>query len=384
MRNALTHTLLTIPREELSRETRRVVQVDPETDPRYEAFVAAHPDAILYHHPAWLQVLARENSNKPLCLACEDSSGRLRGVLPLFETRGLLFADGQLTGPRLSSLPRTPVAGPLVSDSAAAFALVRAATEYVDQRPGVHLQIKTASDELDDLVSGEVGARWRPFYVIELPKRIEDLRFGSSHNHARIRSTVKKAERQNIYVRRANSERDLRAWYDIYLETIRWHAIPPRSYRFFKATWDLLWPRGFLQLLLAELREPKQTRLLAGSVFLMFGRRCFYAFTGCRRSALSLQPNDVIQWRAIHDACREGFRYYDLGEVCENHDGLTFFKKKWGAQEEWLYRYYYPAPHEFESGALSVGRTADLIGSIWRKLPLKATMLIGHCVYRYL
>ena len=35
----------------------RVVEVDPQTDPRWEAFVAAHPDGLVYHHPAWLQAL---------------------------------------------------------------------------------------------------------------------------------------------------------------------------------------------------------------------------------------------------------------------------------------------------------------------------------------
>ena len=41
--------------------------------------------------------------------------------------------------------------------------------------------------------------------------------------------------------------------------------------------------------------------------------------------------------RAIHDACNEGFSFYDLGEAPETHTGLSFFKSKWGAQEKWLY-----------------------------------------------
>src|SRR2546428_4019043 len=100
MRNALTQNVLDIPRDGISSEVRRVVQVNPETDRRYEAFVAAHSNALIYHHPAWLRVLARENGTEPICLACEDAERQFRGVLAFFSTPGLSFLGGQLTGRR--------------------------------------------------------------------------------------------------------------------------------------------------------------------------------------------------------------------------------------------------------------------------------------------
>src|SRR5262249_56274015 len=106
----------------------------------------------------------------------------------------------------------------------------------------------------------------------------------------------------------AETERDLRAWYGLYVDTMRWHVVPPRPYRFFEVAWQLLRPRGLLRLLLAEQHEARQSRLLAGSIFLMFGQTVFYAFNGRRREDLSLEPNDAIQWQAIHDAFRRGFR----------------------------------------------------------------------------
>jgi hypothetical protein len=291
MRNATAHDTLAVPQAEPTRPTRHVVDIDPVADSRYEAFVHAHPDALIYHHPAWLEVLAKENGHRPVCMASEDSTGQLNGVLPLFQTRGVPLVGGQLTGRRLS---RTPVAGPLTSDRLAAAALMRDAASRVQENPGVPLQIKAASNDLDDLVDGVVGNRWRPCYMLELPAKTEDLRFGSSRHHARIRSTVNKAEKLNIRIREANAESDLKAWYDIYLETMRWHVIPPRSYRFFKAAWDILRPRGFLRLLVAEMWESAQPKLLAGSIFLTFGRTFVYAYNGCRRAAFTLQPNDVI------------------------------------------------------------------------------------------
>src|SRR5437016_4420436 len=135
------------PRVSDSREGLRVVEVDPQSDPRWEAFVVAHPDGLVYHHPAWLRALEREYKQKTIGLICEDSDGAVRGLLPLLHTRGLPFKRrGQLTGRRLSSLPRTPVAGPLSLDHQATSELVRAAIKLVEREQGrAVLQLKVWS-----------------------------------------------------------------------------------------------------------------------------------------------------------------------------------------------------------------------------------------------
>jgi len=76
----------------------------------------------------------------------------------------------QLTGRRLSSLPRTPVSGPLVSSREAA------AAERAHESGNEQIQIKTASNDFDGLAPDMAGAPWRPFYAIELPRRTDDLR----------------------------------------------------------------------------------------------------------------------------------------------------------------------------------------------------------------
>jgi hypothetical protein len=364
----------------------RVVDIDPGADRRWEAFVASHPDALVYHHPAWLRALELEYGQKSSCLACEDDQGRLRGVLPLLHTRGLpLKRGGELTGRRLSSLPRTPAAGPLALDAAATAALLRAAVERVREKPGTRLQLKMTSDALDGLLEGLVGSPWRPWYVLELPARPDEIRFGNARNHARIRSAVRIGAKQGVEIRRAETKEELRSWYDLYLESLRWHAVPPRAFRFFEAVWDLLVPRGMMRLLLAELSSRNRRELLAGSIFFTFGDTFVYAFNGRqRRIPSTLRPNDALQWHAIHEACAEGFRWYDLGEVAEGQAGLHIFKSKWGAERTWLYRYYYPAPtgesetHEMDS------RARRLAQAVWQRLPLRVTAFVGSRLYRYL
>ncbi len=364
----------------------RVVETDFRTDPRWEPFVTAHPSGCISHHPSWLDALEREYGQRCVCLACEDADSQLQAVLPLAYTRGLPFRlGGPLRGRRLSSLPRTSVAGPLSTDRRATAALVRAAVERVRLEPGLKIHLKMQSDELDGLVDGVVRLRSRTTYVLALPKNPEELRFGNSRNHARLRWAINKAAKLGVQVRPGETEGDLQAWYELYLETMRWHAAPPRPYRFFAALWGLLRPRGMMRLLLAEQHEAERGRLLAGSIFLMFGQTVHYYLNGRRREALALRPNDVIQWRAIHDACRDGFRWYDLGEVEENQQGLVEFKVKWGAKPKLVHHYYYAAPRELQLSTLeSGGHIHQLAKAAWRRLPLKATALLGDRVYSYL
>ena len=358
--------------------TLRVVEVNAQSDPRWEAFVTSHPNGLIYHHPAWLQVLEEAFGYKPVNLACEDANGQLRGVLPLFYKRGLF------TGRQYSSLPRTPVGGPLACDNQAMAVLVRAAVERTRAEPGAQLQFKMLSNTLDGLVEDVVDAPWRETYMLELPERPELLRFGNSRNHSRIRWAINKATRLGVEVHAAETERELRAWYGLYLDTMRRLAVPPRPYRFFEVAWAQLQPRGLMRLLLAERCEAGRSKLLAGSLFLTFGQTVFYAFTGWRREDLSLHPNDVIQWQVIHDACVEGYRYYDFGEVTKDNQGLAEFKSKWGAEPKWLHRYYYPAPRELEISMLeSNSRAHQLMSAAWRRLPIKVTVLLSDWAHHY-
>jgi hypothetical protein len=362
-----------------------VAELDPGGDPRWASLVAGHPQGLIYHHPAWLATLGREYGRRPLVLGCEDDGGRLHGVLPLLSTRGLPFRrGGHLVGRRLSSLPRTPAAGPLAVSDEAREALITAAVARVRAQPGIQLQLKLTSPALDGMMDGLVGIRWRLSYELTLTEDPDELRFGDGRTHRRNTWAVNKARRLGVRVRPAETEAELRAWYRLYLETMRGLAVPARSYRFFQAAWDVLRPLGFMRLLLAEQPADGGTRLLAGSVFLMFGQTVHYAFTGWHRADHSLRANDLIHWQAIQDACRQGFRRYDFGEVAGNQQSLAAFKSKWGSSATQLYRYHFPSPGPAESAGSDNGRLHGLAMATWRRLPLRATAIVGDRIYQYL
>jgi hypothetical protein len=384
--------------------TLRVSEIDFRQDRRWADFVCSHPNGLIYHHPGWLAALESEYGQKCISLACADEQGQLLAVLPLFFTKGLPMKFGRMaTGRRLSSLPRTPIAGPLAINQSACKAIVGYALEMARSQPGVQLEIKTPLANLDGLESSLTCVEWRPTYAEELPPATDGapwdnfwenlrlprgcascegcrrLRFGNAKRQHRVNWAVNKAIKLGLQVREAESEDDLKQWYRLYLLTMRHNAVPPRPYRFFRSLWSTLRTGGKMRLLLAERQKRGEKRLVAGSVLLQFGQTVFYAFTGCAPEDFHLHPHDILQIEAIRSACRAGFRWYDFGEVAEEHEALAQFKTKWGGDPQPLYRYYYPAPARHESdGDSRLGISAR---RIWRSLPPKATAVLGDLIY---
>lgn len=372
---------------EKSSRNLRVAETNPRTDPRWESFVVEHPNGSIYHHPAWLEALEREYGQKGVYFICEDAVGQVLAILPMMYTRGLPFGVGTPpSGRRLSSLPRTPIAGPLSTDSRATVALLQTAVQRVAGAPGVLLQIKTQGRELDGLIDGLVCAPWRLAYLLRLPTDAEGpFRINNSESRASVKRAINKAKRLGVYARRAETEAELSTWYRLYLETMRRNLVPPRPYRFFAGLWKSLKPRGMMELLLAEQESNGQRRIIAGSIFLMFGQTTSYGFNGSALKDLYLRPNDLLHWEAINEACKNGFQFLDLGEVPEGNDELARFKRKWGAEPVRLHRYYYPGSRNADGVSLESGGYPQLIsGGLWRRLPLAATAWIGDRIYAYL
>jgi hypothetical protein len=299
----------------------------------------------------------------------------MTGILPLLAKKSLL------SGSYLSSLPCTPIAGPCADDPYSLQALVSAAVARINDSAAQWLQLKTLDPGLGDLANGFSRASWAHTYMLDLPDDPGKIRFGTSRNHSNVLRMVRHAQRQGVTVREASSLQDVRRWYKLYLDTMRFYATPPKPFRLFEVMWAILVPQGRLRLLLAEKQIGRSTRLLAGCLYLINGRTIVFAFNGRDRSQLQLKPNDAIHWRAITDACTAGFRRYDFGEAAADNTGLQYFKEKWGTRPMQIYGYKYPRLERGTPGPDALSGAAD---QVWRRLPLAATAKLGGWIYRHL
>ena len=351
---------------------------------KWECYVQRHPGAHFFCHPSWVKALEHEYGLKASILVCQDADN-IRGILPLMPTRGLpLKKKDLITSRRFSALPRTPLGGFLFDDETSRKMLLSAAIGKVSKERNTYLQLKSYSSELNENIPGLTKIEWRPSFCLELPDCPTKIRFGDKKRHHKVKWAVNKAISLGINIREAESEQELKEWYKLYLETVRWHMVAARPYRFFKFLFENLVPKGIMKLLLAECSEAGEKRIIAGSVFLSFNDTVFYSFNGRNRTGLMNHANDLIQWEAIHTACKEGFKYYDMGEVSECNATLAQFKSKWGCNSKQIYHYYFSRNNYYNLGESDISDENNLLRSVWRKLPVKVTQEWGILTNRFL
>ncbi|GMR25747.1 MAG: hypothetical protein BMS9Abin39_1072 [Ignavibacteria bacterium] len=362
-----------------------IIMAGSEMDSKWDDYVHKHADGTIYHNSAWLDVIEKESGQKVLKLICTDENDNVMGIFPLQYTAGFPFGIGGVPGSkRLSSLPRTPIGGPLTSNVSVTKTMIEKAISIVGDDSNRLLQIKSYATDLNEKVEKLIKYLWREIYLKEIPDYPDEIRFGNSRNHAAVKRAVNKAKKNGVTFRIAGSLTDLTNWYPLYLDTMRFHSTPARSFSFYKNLWNQLKPKGLMQLVLAELEENGKIIIIAGSVLFFYNKVVTYAFNGSSRKHFELRPNDILHWEAIFEAQKEGYKYYDLGEVSKDHSGLAAYKKKWGSTVWEMYHYYYPKPSQLEEEELDSGTSGGMKEKIWQSLPLGLTAKLGEMVYKKL
>jgi hypothetical protein len=355
-----------------------VSEAIPEMNQEWCDFISGRCDATIYHHPTYLHVLEDETNQRVLRLICRDENESLVGVYPLQLTGGLPFGlGGVLAAKRLSSLPRTPSGGPIAVNNVVEAMLVKKAIEISSQDVDRLIQIKSYDPTLHEKIPCLSMFFWRNIYITKIPPDPKEIRFGDSKNHSAIKRAVNKALRNGIHVRYTHSDADLIKWYDLYADTMRFHTVPARSINFFRCLFKYLMPLGLAQLIIAEMEIGGRIEIIAGNILFRYNKTMVYEFGGSKRAAFDLRPNDLLHWTAIHDAQADGFEYYDMGEVAEDHDGLTSYKKKWTSEKRSLYHFYYPEPDIQDQERLGGRNFIGMKRKLWNLLPLKLTTMIG-------
>ena len=351
-----------------------VVPIDP-ADPRWDAYVRAHPRATLYQLGAWAHILGDSYRFEARYLALEDD-GELHGVLPL------LYKKGLISDARLRSLPVFPAGGPLADTPEQEVAIVEAARDAAREADAVLAVISPADYEQDlpEFVTDRLPPRW----MLDVPADPEELRAGWRKTSNNLFRSLKKADKNGFAFRETNEGRDLRRFYRLYLRTMKKHRTLPRSLHQLELSREALGP-GEFRLFVVE----REGEVAAGGVFHVFGDTVELIYYGSDDSLLDLRPNHALYWNVIRWAAEHGHRTFDFGEASPT-TSLGRFKAQW-AEPVPNYRYTWRAgdkPSRAESMAAASYEVEQgdggLMAAAWRRAPLSLTRLGATLAYRWL
>jgi len=336
--------------------------LDP-LDERWVSFVASQPQANIFHHPAWSNLLAECYSYRPFIAAWHDAGGAIRAGLPMMEIKSLL------TGTRWVSLPFTDHCRPLCGDRPE---LLSCLTDRL-----VHLAQDTGTPRIE--------VRWRlplhpaiqsscehVWHSVELSPDIESVsrRFHSAHQR-----NLKVAARRGARIEWMETPEQLKAYYRLHVLTRRRQGTPTQPWRFFDSLGSGLLEQGLGFGLLAY----KDHECLAGAVFLRWQQTLTYKYGASCRESLGLRPNHLLFWTAIRWGCEHGCTVFDLGRTDVANTGLRAFKNRWGATEVPLTYSTLPAASRWRVP----GRLMPGLQTMVRHSPLWVCRAAGALLYRH-
>lgn len=347
-----------------SHETAAIHEINPLTDPRWNAFIAQHPHASVSHRREWLQTLLET-------YGCEPSAVTLCAPgAPL--TNALLFCRvrSDLTGRRLVSVPFSDDCEPLAAGSAEIDALVEGLTGLVSKAGWKYLEIRPRhyAPALPDL------AVCKTYFSHRLPLQLsEEALFRSFHKDC-IQRKILRANRESLQSDEGFSETLLRDFYKLMVTTRRRLGLPPQPQKWFRNLGRNLGKD--LKIRVAY----KSGSPVAAILTIRTNGTMVYKY-GCSDARFNnLGGMMLLLWNAIREARAAGLSEFDLGRSDVDQQGLIAFKEHWGAERFSLNYWRYPAPGE----STGIRLPAALLRRIGMRMPEASLRVIGSLLYKHI
>jgi hypothetical protein len=350
--------------------TKAVYQVDPLQDPRWAEFVARHPGSSVFHTVSWLEALHRTYGYEPIAYTTSPPGVGLED--------GLVFCRvaSWITGRRLVSLPFSDHCEPLIRTIADEQVFVSALERGLQREKLRYVEIRARQD-LASTTCLDRSTHTYCFHHLDLRPDLSTL-FRNCHKSSTQRKILR-AEREGLICETGRSQALLDAFYDLLLITRRRHRIPPQPKQWFRNLIDCLGEEAQIRVALQDKRP------VAAILTLRHKEALVYKY-GCSDTRFNnLGGTQLLFWRSIQDAKREGLTIFDLGRSECDNTGLLRFKDRWGTTRSTLcYSRFSVSPRSDRFGFFRAKWMTRIGRRLVPCLPSVLLRIAGRALYRHI
>jgi CelD/BcsL family acetyltransferase involved in cellulose biosynthesis len=341
------------------REGEKALLLDA-SDEAWAGFAASNTQANIFHHPAWINLLAECYRYRPFIVAVCDSAGGVRAGIPMMEVRS------RLTGRRWVSLPFSDHCAPLYEDAGALESLLEYLVDLSQARETPRIEVRWGLPEHPAVHSRSLWV----LHTLGLDAAPERL---CQRFHRSQWQNVRSAENRGVHIEWGERLEQLRVFYHLQWLTRRRHGLPVQPWRFFELLWRTLIQEGLGFLLLAY----EGDRCLAGGIFLHWQQTLTYKYAASAEDSRGLRPNHLLTWTAMRWGCENGLARFDFGRSDVEDLGLRAFKHRWGAEETSLAYSTLSAGPERPVGSRLMG----VMHAVIRASPVWVCRAVGELLY---
>jgi Acetyltransferase (GNAT) domain len=347
-----------------------VYQIDPLSDPRWDAFLARHPHSCVFHTSGWLETLRRTYGYEPFALTTSPPRSEL--------SNGLVFCRVKtfLSGERIVSLPFADHCDPLFERVDDLYSMLEWLSQKLGPGSGKQVELRPRNSDalrLSEHTSFRVGQAFH-LHVLDLRPDLEQI--ANSFHRSNVQRRLRHVAREDLICEEGDSADLLKKFYHLQVLTRRRHQLPPQPLKWFSN-------------LMASLGEGAKIRVVshaerpvASILTLSYKDSVIYKY-GCSDARYhNLAGNSYLLWEAIREAKASNALTFDMGRTDPDNSGLIAFKSHWGTADVPLTYWQYPASSRNPSPLWSKGRRAG--GYVASMLPDFLLVLLGRVLYKHM
>lgn len=327
----------------------------------WDDYVLSHHEGLAYHLFAWKMAVEKAYRFRGLYLLAERKK-QICGVLPL-----ICFSIPFL-GHKLVSLPYCDAGGTLTDDDTIAEVLLDKAKVLMRIKKTNHFKIRSLKESTATSCNSVNKVRM----VLALPENAESL---LKSLKSKLRSQIKKPLRDGLTAKIGGLEL-VPQFYTIFAENMRDLGSPVHSLPWIENIVNAYGKRAKV----AVVYTPEGSPAAAG-IILLHPATVSIPWASSLRRYNRLNPNMLLYWTFLSYAADHGFQKFDFGRSTPG-EGTYKFKEQWGAKAEPLHWFDLGTKESESQSPLSL-QLRQKIETLWRKLPVKLTTVLGPCLRRY-
>ncbi len=332
------------------------------SDVRWLEFISAMPDSVIFHHPAWAEMMAGYYHYTPFLMAVIDTHGHIKAGVPIMETKSLGKTQ------RWVSLPFTDHCAPLAATPEDLLFLENGILQNAGKQKVSSLELRwdyPSSQQLFKTTDYMLA-------ILDISGGVQDIahRMGSS-NYRKTRL----AGKHGVTVENGTSMKYLEMYYHLHLETRRRQGVPIQPWGFFKALQKEILEPGMGSIWLGI----KDGKAVAGLFTVYWNKTFIYKYSANNEIGRQTFASYSVLWEAIQWANRHGYTRLDFGRSDISNEGLRRYKNQWGSME-------IPLVYSRSKQKTSLGMIhtiTPVISKVINISPLWVCRLSGELFYRF-
>lgn len=328
----------------------------------WDRYVRNHPQGTVFYLFSWKRVITKTFGHKNFYFLAQGPGKEIRGILPLFEIKSLLF------GQSLISVPFAELGGILATDEQVQQALLDQGTRLVRDRGAEYLELRN-QEALPGLPTKDLYFNFKREI---LPEPEENLQAIPRKSRRMVRVGIKKGLQAEF------GHHLLDIFYD--LLAMNYHRL---GTPIFPKLLFLNFLREFKEKVDILIVRTDSGHPVAGVLSFYFKDQVIPYYAGSDFTFRNLAPNDFMYWKLMEKGCLDGYKWFDFGRS-KVDTGSFSFKKHWGFEPRPLaYQYVLHKAREIPNISPANPKYQKKI-EIWRRLPLRVTRVIGPFIAKYL